>query len=87
MFWFALLALFFKLKRQALGKLGMGLAFLVLTVGLILSFTRAAWVSLVAAGGLGLLMVLGVQLRTLLLTGVLAAGMPIGVTYLSSYRE
>ncbi len=75
MFWFPLLALLFKPNRQALGKLGMGLAFLVLTVGLILSFTRAAWVSLVAAGGLGLLMVLGVQLRTLFLTGALAAGM------------
>jgi O-antigen ligase len=36
-----------------------------LTIGTVLSFTRAAWVSLAAAAGLWLLMLLGVRLKTL----------------------
>lgn len=75
MFWFPLLALLIKPNRQAIGKLGLGVAFVVLTLGLILSFTRAAWVSLVAAAALGLLMRLGVKLRTLIVAGVLAAAL------------
>ena len=75
MFWFPLLALLIKPNRQAIGKLGLGVAFVVLTLGLILSFTRAAWVSLVAAAALGLLMRLGVKLRTLIVAAVLAAAL------------
>lgn len=75
MFWFPVMALLFKPDRSAIGKLGMGAAAFVLTVGLILSFTRAAWVSVAAAGGLGVLMLLGVRLRTLLVTGVLGAAL------------
>ena len=75
MFWFPLLALLIKPNRQAIGKLGLGVAFVVLTLGLILSFTRAAWVSLVAAAALGLLMRLGVKLRTLIVAAVLATAL------------
>lgn len=75
MLWFPLLALLIKPNRQAIGKLALGAAFLVLTAGLILSFTRAAWVSVAAAAGLGALMMLGVRLRTLVATAVLAAGL------------
>ena len=75
MFWFPLLALLIKPNRQAIGKLGLGVAFVVLTLGLILSFTRAAWVSLAAAAALGLLMRLGVKLRTLIVAAVLAAAL------------
>ena len=75
MFWFPLLALLIKPNRQAIGKLGLGVAFVVLTLGLILSFTRAAWVSLVAAAALGLLMRLGVKLRTLIVAAALAAAL------------
>jgi putative inorganic carbon (hco3(-)) transporter len=45
----------------------------ILTVGIILSYTRAAWVSLAGAAVLGGLMMLRVRLRTLLLT-LVAAG-------------
>ena len=75
MFWFPVIALLVRPNRSAIGKLGIGAAALVLTVGLILSFTRAAWVSVAAAGGLGILMMLGVRLRTLLVTGFLGAAL------------
>ena len=71
MYWFPLLVMLLKPGQSALRKLGLGGAFLILTTGLILSFTRAAWVSVVAAGGVGVLMMLGVRLRTLVATGLL----------------
>ena len=72
MFWFPLIVLLLKPGRSALGKMGLAAAVGILTLGLVLSFTRAAWVSLAAAGGLGVLMLLGVRLRTLVLSGLLA---------------
>ena len=75
MFWFPVLALLLKPNRQAIGKLGIGLAFAVLTLGLVLSFTRAAWVSLAAAAALGVLMRLGVKLRTLMAVAIVLAGL------------
>ena len=69
MFWFPTLALLLKPKRGAIGKLGMTTAFTILTLGLVLSFTRAAWVSVAAAAGIGALMMLGVRLRTLVAAG------------------
>ena len=71
MFWFPSLALLLKPGRSGIGKLGLTVAFMVLTVGLILSFTRAAWVSVAAAAGVGALIMFGVRLRTLLGTGIL----------------
>ena len=70
MFWFPALALLFKPGRTGLGKLGLTVAFGVLTLGLILSFTRAAWVSLAVAAAVGALMMLGVRLRTLVGVGI-----------------
>ena len=75
MFFFPVIALLARPNRSAIGKLGIGTAAFILTVGLILSFTRAAWVSVAAAGGLGVLMLLGVRLRTLLVTGVLGTAL------------
>lgn len=66
MFWFPSLVLLWKPGLRSLEKLGLIAAFSILTLGLVLSFTRAAWVSVVAAGGIGMLMMLGVRLRTLL---------------------
>lgn len=70
MFWFPALALLLKPGRSAFAKLGLTTVFIILTVGLILSFTRAAWVSVAAAAGVGALMMLGVRLRTLVGAGV-----------------
>ena len=52
MFWFPALALFLKPERSAIGKLSIGATLVVLSVGLILSFTRAAWVSVAASAAL-----------------------------------
>lgn len=65
MFWFPVLALLLKPNRPPLVKLGLATAFSILTLGLVLSFTRAAWVSVAAAAGIGALMMLGVRLRNL----------------------
>ncbi len=46
----------------------------ILTVGLILSYTRAAWVSIVVAGVLLVAMLLRIKLRTLVMIGVFAGG-------------
>ena len=70
MFWFPALALLIKPGRSGIGKLGLSVAFVVLTVGLVLSFTRAAWVSVAAAAGIGALMMLGVRFRTLVGAGL-----------------
>ncbi len=71
MFWFPALALFLKPGRSAIGKLSIGATLVVLSVGLILSFTRAAWVSVAASAALGALMMLGVRLRTLVISALL----------------
>ncbi|RPG81078.1 MAG: O-antigen ligase family protein [Crocinitomicaceae bacterium TMED114] len=70
MFWFPALAMLLKPGRSALGKLGLAVTFSILTAGLILSFTRAAWVSVAAAGAVGALMMLGIRLRTLVGVGI-----------------
>lgn len=75
MFWFPTLALLLRPNRSGLGKLGVGAAFTILTLGLVLSFTRAAWVSVAAAAALGALMMLGVKLRTLMFGALLGAGL------------
>jgi putative inorganic carbon (hco3(-)) transporter len=56
-------------RKDALVRLATATAVLVLSVGLIFSFTRAAWLSIAAAGGLGVLIYFGVRLRTLALVG------------------
>jgi len=71
MFWFPALVMFLKPRKNSLKKFALGGAFLILSIGLILSFTRAAWVSVVAAGSIGALMMLGFRLRTLLAGGIL----------------
>ncbi len=48
---------------------------LVLTLGLILSYTRAAWLSVVFAAGLGILMLLKVPFKWVLLSGLVIGGL------------
>lgn len=47
--------------------------FAILSIGLILSYTRAAWISVVGAAGVLLVMLLGIRLRTVMV-GLLVAG-------------
>ena len=72
MYWFPVLALLIRPNRRPLAKVGLAAAFTILTLGLVLSFTRAAWVSVAAAAGIGALMMMGVRLRNLVAVGGVA---------------
>lgn len=71
-----LIALFFIKRFSPFVKASLAVALCIIGLGLILSYTRAAWVSLVAVGLLWGLMRSGFQLKTLLSIGfvVLAFG-------------
>jgi O-antigen ligase len=69
-----LLALLWDRHRPALHRLLLGGLFSILALGTILSYTRAAWVSLAGAGALWALMRLGVRLKTLLAVGIVGLG-------------
>jgi O-antigen ligase len=71
MFLPVLLGLLFRKKMGNLLRAILLLALVVLVVGIVLSYTRAAWVSLVAAGGLLVIMLFKVKLRTLIAGGAL----------------
>lgn len=64
-------ALFFTEKTNALGKTLLGTAFVIIIVGLVLSFTRAAWVSVVLAAILYGLMLLRMQFNVLITATVI----------------
>ncbi len=70
-----LLALLSWRNMNLLLRVILSIAAIILIVGLVLSFTRAAWLSVVGAGGILVIMLLKVQLRTLLLSTALAGGM------------
>lgn len=59
-------------RRGSLIRMATALALLVLSVGLVFSYTRAAWLSIAAAGGLGVLIYFGVRLRTLAAVALVA---------------
>ncbi|PCJ80685.1 MAG: hypothetical protein COA49_07580 [Bacteroidetes bacterium] len=59
------IALFSKKKRPALLRVMLAIACFIIATGLVLSFTRAAWVSLAVAGALFFAMRLGVKWKTL----------------------
>lgn len=54
-------------KRTVAGSL-----FILISTGVILSFTRASWLSIAAAFGIYLAMLAGIRFRTLVLTGIAA---------------
>jgi putative inorganic carbon (hco3(-)) transporter len=64
------IALAWRANQSTLSRVLWWLGAAWLTVGTVLSFTRAAWVSLAAAGAIWALMFLGVKLKTLFATGV-----------------
>ena len=67
-------ALFWRDKQGLFQKVLWALAVAFLTVATVLSYTRAAWVSLVVAFGLWVAIKLGFKLRTLVVAGVVAVG-------------
>lgn len=64
--------LLFSKKGSTLLRTMLGLGFVILSAGLVLSYTRAAWISVVGAAGVLVVMLLGMRLRTLLF-GILIA--------------
>lgn len=76
------LALFFSKRYALVWKLIIGGLLGILLIGMVLSYTRAAWVSLAAVGALYGLMRVGFKLKTLLLLGT--AGLAAGALVLDS---
>lgn len=65
------IAMAWRTQQSTLSRVLWTLAVAWISLGTVLSFTRAAWVSLAAAGALWGLMMLGVRFRTLLVAGIL----------------
>ena len=68
------IAMVWKKHKTSLARVLWGLGVVWLSVGTVLSYTRAAWVSLAAVGALWGVMKLGVRLKTLLTVSVVALG-------------
>ena len=68
------IAMVWKKHKTSLARVLWGLGVVWLSVGTVLSYTRAAWVSLAAVGALWGVMKLGVRLKTLLAVSVVALG-------------
>jgi len=72
---FPVLFLLFKSNYSKTIKLIVCILFLIFTIGIILSYTRAAWVSLIVAFGLYLIYLFRIKLRTLIITGLCIIGL------------
>jgi O-antigen ligase len=68
------IAMVWRKHKTALARVLWGLGVVWLSVGTVLSYTRAAWVSLAAVGALWAVMKLGVRLKPLLAASVVALG-------------
>ena len=68
-------ALYFALRKQSLlSRMGTGFLLSLLVVGLVYSFTRAAWLSLVAAAGIFLIHRLRISWSVVLFLGLIGLG-------------
>lgn len=78
----AVLAMFFPIVLALLAQRNMNLlmrvlltiGFIILTAGIVLSYTRAAWISIIGAAAILAVMLLRIQLRHLLLGASIAGG-------------
>jgi putative inorganic carbon (hco3(-)) transporter len=70
-----MLALLFWRNLNLLLRVVLSILMIILIVGLVLSFTRAAWVSVVGAGAILVILLLQVRLRTLLITAGLSCSL------------
>jgi len=79
----AVLAMYFPIivgllvvRKHSLGlKVFLGIGFVILTVGLILSYTRAAWISVIGAAAILVVMMLRIRFRTLIAGMFVASGL------------
>lgn len=67
--------LLLKKDRPAISRVLLGMATFILAIGIVFSFTRAAWVSLVGVAALFAAMRLGVKFKQIVSVGVLALGL------------
>jgi O-antigen ligase len=74
MFFPIVIALLMQRNMNVLMRVLLTIGFIILTVGLVLSYTRAAWISILGAAVILGLMLLRIQLKHLLLTASLAGG-------------
>lgn len=66
-------------KMNVLLRVLLGIGFFILTTGLILSYTRAAWISIIGAAGILIVMLFKIQVKHLLMvTAVVGAVLVIG---------
>lgn len=70
MYWPVLLGFLFQPKVKAIQKTVVFVVLLIFSIALVLSYTRAAWISLVAALIFGLLVYLKVKIRYMLMVGL-----------------
>jgi O-antigen ligase len=74
MFFPIVIALLMQRNMNVLMRVLLTIGFIVLTVGLVLSYTRAAWISIIGAAAILAVMMLRIQLKQLMLAASLAAG-------------
>lgn len=70
-----ILGLLLTQKMSLLLRVMLGIAFLILLLGLVLSYTRAAWISVIGAACVMVVMWFRIPLRTLLISGSLLGGL------------
>lgn len=74
MFFPVLLALLMQRRMNLLMRVLLTIGFIVLVIGIVLSYTRAAWISIIGAAAILVVMLLRVQLRHLMIGATVAAG-------------
>jgi putative inorganic carbon (HCO3(-)) transporter len=74
MFFPVLLALLMQRRMNLLMRVLLTIGFIVLVIGIVLSYTRAAWISIIGAAAILVVMLLRVQLRHLMIGATVAGG-------------
>jgi O-antigen ligase len=74
MFFPVLLALLMQRRMNLLMRVLLTIGFIVLVIGIVLSYTRAAWISIIGAAAILVVMFLRVQLRHLMIGATVAGG-------------
>lgn len=74
MFFPILIGLLIEKNMNLLLRVLLGISFIILVVGLIFSYTRAAWISIIAASGILVLLIFRIQIKTILIACVAIGG-------------
>ncbi len=74
MYFPVLIGLLMRKNMNLLLRVMLSIGLIILTVGLVLSYTRAAWLSIVAVAGILAILLLGIKLRTAILSIIVMGG-------------